>query len=288
MKKSLITILLMTGFFCYSQTIDHAQLEVLYDMEWVWDRLEPKRKNTDEMILLIGGKYTGYYSYMNYIRDSLRRVNPTDYAHGIMSSDGRAITPRAGESFEDLRARAGIPDGQMATAVPARVQLPSNPFNKAHFFINRGSAEVQYMNYVVFFSSHTEGYFTYTEILEKPIWKISVDTDQVAGYRCQKASSRYGGRDWTVWFTHEIPISEGPWKLRGLPGLILKAETADGEFALTANSVSRSSNRPITKDEKNVYQSMPKRTVYRLIKEGNTTMAAINRPLDFNLIEILE
>jgi GLPGLI family protein len=38
----------------------------------------------------------------------------------------------------------------------------------------------------------------------------------------QKATLRYGGRDWIAWFCPEIPLSDGPYKFCGLPGLILK------------------------------------------------------------------
>lgn len=54
------------------------------------------------------------------------------------------------------------------------------------------------------------------------IWKISKQKDKILSYSVQKATTSFGGRNWTAWFSTEIPFSDGPYKFSGLPGLILK------------------------------------------------------------------
>ena len=63
----------------------------------------------------------------------------------------------------------------------------------------------------------------YEELWEKPVWEITDSTAIIGGYECLLAISDYRGRRWFAWFAPDIPISEGPWKLCGLPGLILEA-----------------------------------------------------------------
>ena len=59
----------------------------------------------------------------------------------------------------------------------------------------------------------------------KPIsWEIDFTSKRnIGGFECIKATSNYRGRLYTAWFAEKIPVSTGPWKLYGLPGLILEA-----------------------------------------------------------------
>ena len=64
-------------------------------------------------------------------------------------------------------------------------------------------------------------------MLEMPGWTMTDEEKEIAGYACRKATAHYLGRDWTVWFTEEVPSQAGPWLLWGLPGLIVEARDAD-------------------------------------------------------------
>lgn len=60
-------------------------------------------------------------------------------------------------------------------------------------------------------------------------WKISKDTANFSGLHCQKATTYFKGRNWTAWFAPNLPFHSGPWKLNGLPGLIVEAYDDKGE-----------------------------------------------------------
>lgn len=72
-------------------------------------------------------------------------------------------------------------------------------------------------------------------------WQLTDETCEIHGYNCAKASAIFEGRKWNVWFTMEIPISEGPWLLRGLPGLILLAEESEGDFRFEMEGIAKES-----------------------------------------------
>lgn len=63
-------------------------------------------------------------------------------------------------------------------------------------------------------------------------WQLIDDTQTVSGYLCQKAKATFRGVEWCAYYTEEIPSSAGPWKLYGLPGMIVKVESKAHTFCL--------------------------------------------------------
>ncbi|PWN64799.1 GLPGLI family protein [Chryseobacterium oncorhynchi] len=59
---------------------------------------------------------------------------------------------------------------------------------------------------------------------DKMNWKLLNDTKLEGGYTLQKATTTFGGRNWIAWFSRDVNLSEGPYKFRGLPGLIFEIE----------------------------------------------------------------
>ncbi|WP_244140812.1 GLPGLI family protein [Kaistella flava (ex Peng et al. 2021)] len=53
-------------------------------------------------------------------------------------------------------------------------------------------------------------------------WKLESEFVEILGYKVQKATTTFGGRKWIAYFTRDIPFTDGPYKFRGLPGLIVK------------------------------------------------------------------
>lgn len=46
---------------------------------------------------------------------------------------------------------------------------------------------------------------------------------KLLGFKCKSATAEFRGRKYKVWYTMEIPIPIGPWKLGGLPGFNFKS-----------------------------------------------------------------
>lgn len=55
------------------------------------------------------------------------------------------------------------------------------------------------------------------------IWELKNETKTIGKYTCYKATTNFRGRNYTAWYAPDIPLPYGPWKLQGLPGLILEA-----------------------------------------------------------------
>lgn len=90
------------------------------------------------------------------------------------------------------------------------------------------------------------GVYQYVESVPELKWNISSKSKTILGYTCQCATVSFRGRDYEAWFTADIPLSYGPWKFQGLPGLILEVTDSRNEYRFTANGIQQ------VKGEKNI------------------------------------
>lgn len=65
--------------------------------------------------------------------------------------------------------------------------------------------------------------YIYEIPLDQIAWKLSSDTLTIETIKCRKATAFFKGRNWTAWYAPDLPFASGPWKLNGLPGLIIEA-----------------------------------------------------------------
>ena len=92
--------------------------------------------------------------------------------------------------------------------------------------INKKVYNYQNLNTKLLISSErTKGksYITQDTMIIIP-WELSKNTKKIQNIECFSAQVEYRGRVWTAWYAPSVPVSSGPWKLYGLPGMILEAE----------------------------------------------------------------
>jgi len=68
----------------------------------------------------------------------------------------------------------------------------------------------------------------YRDTLYPMQWAITGAKKQIGQQQCLQATTFFKGRSYTAWYNPEIPIFDGPWKLGGLPGLIVEAQDDEG------------------------------------------------------------
>lgn len=75
------------------------------------------------------------------------------------------------------------------------------------------------------------------ETMSNIAWNLRADEKQIGGANCRLAEGNFRGRTWRVWYNPEIPVQSGPWKLQGLPGLIVDAQDATGTIRFDLISI---------------------------------------------------
>ena len=190
-------------------TIDQAVFIVQYEVDGCIDTLK-KERFKETMMLEVGKKSSRFYSYTKYVSDS---VLAADIANNVSKEVMMEHAKQFGKSRLNEQTYKRYPVGKVTT------------LNEIAGDISRLRCE---------------------ETEERPQWTLSADTATILGYVCNKAECFFKGRRWTAWYSPEISSGEGPWKLFGLPGLILKAEDGEKHYTFTCTGIEQCrSYRPL-------------------------------------------
>ncbi len=149
-------------------------------------------------------------------------------------------------------------------------KLPKTGFNH---FVKKNYAE-RYMKVSNLIAIDNYVYIQKNELK----WQLSSDTLTIKNYVCNKATVSYEGRDYTAWYTTEIPIPDGPYKFWGLPGLIIKIYDTENHYTFTLEGF-----------EKYTGQQYP--TPYQTIKSFEVTydkFRVLNKEFIENPLKALE
>ena len=193
--------------------LDRAYMKCLYRYVYLNDTLTGKTKD-DLLILQIGKSISKCFSHYSNLVDSLSALPNGDMIIGKMINDAM----NNGEFM-----RGNYPHKRLKTYI--------------------------YKNYPEGRMTVTDGLilqdYRYVDSLHTQIWTMGDSTREVLGYTCQQATADFRGRRWTAWFATDIPVSDGPWKLGGLPGLILEAYDEGQQHVFTAVGLERVKDEPI-------------------------------------------
>lgn len=184
----------MIGSAAFAQNADKALARVRYTFSHMRDTTQRNDLYTENMLLVIGKNASVFTSY-----DKINR---------------------------DMEIRKSIEE-----------QIKNQAGGPTSININRTSSkpvtQVDYFYFVNENKFYTKERIISNYLIEEtaPVikWKISKDTTSFSGVKCQKATTYFKGRNWIAWFAPELAFQSGPWKLNGLPGLIIEAHDEKNE-----------------------------------------------------------
>lgn len=181
------------------ERIEPAIMDVKYSRRMVLDTLNIVNDFKEEIITLKVGKTTSVF-----YNSDLKTADSLEYRH----SEFFFARYRDNDMFKRI---AGLPKDVIYKNYPSGKVRILDRFDFSNWVID--------------------------EDWEKPIWLVTDSTTKIMGYDCILAKTHYRGRFWNAWFAPEIPVDDGPWKLCGLPGLILSANDSKGHYEYDAVSI---------------------------------------------------
>ncbi|MDF2382726.1 GLPGLI family protein [Nostoc ellipsosporum NOK] len=213
MKKYVIAFLIFSqcqGLKAQEMTV----LNVTYDFSYRRDLADTSNLYKAEMILSTGKLNSRYTT-----RDLFNR------------NSAAAIKQR---KEQEERSNAGVTaNSPVAVGSPMLTMSNAGTLINEEIVVDKTNATVQTAGRIGFKNYH------FIIPLTTINWKLGTDKKMIAGYNCQKATGDFGGRTFEAWFTPDLPYAFGPWKLNGLPGLILSANDTKNELVFVCKEITK-------------------------------------------------
>lgn len=178
------------------------------------------------------------YSEISFYENGVERGNK----YHLLANAGQSkfFNPRS----EEIDSLTSTPEGLanfkktqeaafQAMIAQGAIDVTKLPRKKETLYVVKSAADSTITVYDVI---GTDEPVYYTEPFSEMVWEIGDSTKTILDYECIQAETDYHGRHWTAWFSPEVPMPYGPWKLHGLPGLIFKAG-AEGGFLFEATGI---------------------------------------------------
>lgn len=222
--------------------LDSANVKVSYKLTYLLGNQFNDKKSsvTDMETLLIGNNISKYYSQQLH-----------DYSEDIISKGAKVR--------EEIPGTTSVPDGTKSFEIFKDLTKDKLTYTEIKTVILKN--------------------FKYEEDIPQINWQVENETQEIASYKCNKATGEYAGRTYTAWYSPEIPISNGPWKFGGLPGLILKISDENNEYDFECVGIETLKEKEpiIMYDLK--YDTMKKQDYHKLLKKYHTNYIPYIRAL---------
>lgn len=191
------------------EVIDTAHIVCLYDYACYMPFKDANYMKHEDFILEIGSDVSKYYSSRRFICDSLYYTTASareEYTKRTISVLKQ--TAKARNSSEEYNILNSAPGGSC-------IKIYKNNITDSIYVRDQLSGN----NYV-----------EYREPKITMNWELCDDTIYILGYLCHEAKCFWRGRNYRAWYSEDIPISDGPYKFCGLPGLIMRLEDQGAEY----------------------------------------------------------
>ena len=142
-------------------------------------------------------------------------------------------------------------------------------FSKGNYSIDFSKMPKSRVNHEVYYSDKNIEIFDkvvnkfYNFPVEEINWHIVNEKKKIGEFNCQKAICEIDNRKYIAWFTTDIPVNDGPYRFKGLPGLVVEVYDQKKYFSFNLIGIKKQ-NLKIS-----VQKNSIKTTFLSFIKERN-------------------